>query len=141
MSDAKTEYSNGVTKRKDLAQMDLELAGKIQDGYNRKQEYGSGWDSVNINDVVNEIAPGSTPVYGGGKIIYYNADKSMAVVADVSGYLRVEDLSQGTKHRRYLDRHGKDAYNYIDERGKKRGRSKKEFRRVTHYIIKKREEM
>ena len=33
MSDAKTEYSNGVTKRKDLAQMDLELAGKIQDGY------------------------------------------------------------------------------------------------------------
>ena len=58
--------------------------------------------------------------------------------ADVSGYLRVQDLSKKTRKRQYLDQFGKDAHNVTDASGKTRGRSKSEFQRATHYIIKKR---
>lgn len=138
MSDAKTDYSDAVTTQKDAAARDSLIADLIQQGYARKAEYGSQWETVDINDVVSAVAPGAKPVVEGGKIIYYSADGTKAIVADVSGYLRVQDLTQKTKKRQYLDRYGKDAHNVTDTRGKKHGRSHDEFQRVTHYIIKKR---
>lgn len=138
MSDAKTDYSNAVSAQKNAATRDSIIADLIQQGYARKAQYGSQWDVVDINDVVSVVAPGAKPVVVGGKIIYYSSDGTKAVVADVSGYLRVQDLTKKTKKRQYLDQFGNDAYNYIDSNGKKRGRSKTEFKRATHYIIKKR---
>lgn len=108
--------------------------------YTRKEMYGFEWDTVDINDVVNVIAPGATPVIDGGKIKYYNADGTMAVVADISGYLRVEKLQTDTKKKQYLDQFGNDAHNVKDERGKIHGRSKSDFQKATHYIIKKKKE-
>ena len=102
-----------------------------------KSWYGKDWEEVDINDVVSVIAPGAKPVIVGGKIIYYSSDGTKAVVADVSGYLRVQDLTKKTKKRQYLDKFGNDAHNVIVD-GKKRGRSKEDFKKVTHYIIKKR---
>lgn len=138
MSDAKTDYSDAVSAQKDAATRDSTIADLIQQGYARKAEYGAGWDIVDINDVVSVVAPGAKPVVVGGKIIYYSADGTKAVVADVSGYLRVQDLTKKTRKRQYLDQFGNDAHNVIDGNGKKRGRSKSEFQKATHYMIKKR---
>ncbi len=138
MSDAKTDYSDAVSAQKDAATRDSMIADLIQQGYARKAEYGAGWDTVDINDVVSVVAPGAKPVVVGGKIIYYSADGTKAVVADVSGYLRVQDLTKKTRKRQYLDQFGNDAHNVIDGNGKKRGRSKSEFQKATHYMIKKR---
>jgi len=138
MSDAKTDYSDAVSAQKDAATRDSMIADLIQQGYARKAEYGAGWDTVDINDVVSVVAPGAKPVVEGGKIIYYSADGTKAVVADVSGYLRVQDLTKKTRKRQYLDQFGNDAHNVVDSNGKKRGRSKSEFQKATHYMIKKR---
>ena len=138
MSDAKTDYSDAVALQKDAAVRDSIIADLIQQGYARKALYGSEWDTVDINDVVSAIAPGAKPVIEGGKIIYYNSDRTLAVVADVSGYLRVQDLSKKTRKRQYLDKKGKDVHNIKTESGKIRGRTKTEFQKATHYIIKKR---
>lgn len=138
MADAKLDYSNAVKTQKDAATRDAIVADLIQQGYARKAEYGNQWDTVDIKDVVAVVAPGAKPVITGGKIIYYSNDGTKAVIADVSGYLRVQDLSKKTRKRQYLDQFGKDAHNIIDSNGKKRGRSKSEFQRATHYIIKKR---
>lgn len=138
MSDAKTDYTDAVDSTKGEADHDSAIAEMVQQGYSRKSKYGQGWEVVDINDVVSAIAPGAKPVIKGGKIIYYNKDKTRAVIADVSGYLRVEDLTRKTKRRQYLDRYGMDAHNVITENGTKRGRTKDEFLQATHYIIRKR---
>ncbi len=138
MADAKTDYSDAVADRKNEAIRDSMVADLIQQGYARKQEYGEGGEEVDINEVVSAVAPGAKPVIEGGKIIYYSLDGKFAVVADVSGYLRIQDLTQKTKRRQYLDKRGKDAHNIVDSDGKKHGRSKSEFQKATHYIIKKR---
>ena len=137
MSDAKTDYSNAVNTQKDAATRDSLIADLIQQGYARKAEYGAAWDEVDINDVVSVVAPGAKPVIEGGKIIYYSADGTKAVVADVSGYLRVQDLTKKTKKRQYLDQYGNDDHNVKDSNGKSRGRTKDEFQKATHYMIKK----
>nr|WP_027871451.1 hypothetical protein [[Eubacterium] cellulosolvens] len=138
MSDAKTDYSDAVKAQKDASTRDSIIADLIQQGYARKATYGAEWDTVDINDVVSVVAPGAKPVIEGGKIIYYNKERTRAVVADVSGYLRVQDLSKKTKKRQYLDMYGRNAHNVTGANGKKRGRTKDEFQRATHYIIRKR---
>lgn len=138
MSDAKTDYSDKVAAQKKAAVRDSVIADLIQQGYARKSEYGAEWEIVDINEVVSVIAPGAKPEVEGGKIIYYNADRTRAVVADISGYLRVQDLSKKTRKPQYLDKFGNDIHNIRDTNGKMRGRTRDEFRRDTHYIIKKR---
>ncbi|MCR5719028.1 MAG: hypothetical protein K6F84_00545 [Lachnospiraceae bacterium] len=138
MSDAKTDYSDEVKKQKDAALIDSVIADLIQQGYARKAEYGADWEIVDINEVVAVVAPGAKPVVVGGKIIYYSADGTKAVVADVSGYLRVQDLTKKTRKRQYLDKYGNDAHNVKGSNGKMRGRTKDEYQQATHYIIKKR---
>lgn len=129
MSDAKTDYSDAVSAQKDAATRDSMIADLIQQGYARKAEYGAGWDTVDINDVVSVVAPGAKPVVVGGKIIYYSADGTKAVVADVSGYLRVQDLTKKTRKRQYLDQFGNDAHNVIDGNGKNVAEASLSFKR------------
>ena len=141
MSDTKSDYSEKVAVRKAVAAEEEWLAKQIQRGYERKQAYGEGWESVNINEVVDRIAPGATGVFENGKIIYYNQEKTRAVVTDISGYLRIKDLTWTGKTGRYLDAFGKEAYNYTDSLGKQHGRSRAEYNKATHFIVLKREEM
>lgn len=137
MSDAKTDYTDAVNTQKQAAITDSVIADLIQQGYARKAEYGKDWEETDINDVVSVIAPGAKPVIVGGKIIYYSSDGTKAVVADVSGYLRVQDLTKKTKKRQYLDKFGNNVHNVTVD-GKILGRRKDDFQKVTHYIIKKR---
>lgn len=140
MSDAKRDYSENVKRRKEDALLDGDLTKTIQEAYNRRKRFGDNWESVDINEVVAEIAPNGKIGIRDGKIFFTNKEETMRVVADLSGYLRVERLPE-TTNGSYLDRHGKDVHNYTDERGKQHGRTKSDFNRVTHYRIKKREEM
>ncbi len=138
MSDVKDEYSNTVMQQKHEAITDSVIADLIQDGYSRKETYGANWETVDINEIVARIAPNSSPIIENGKIIYYSEDGTRAVVADISGYIRIQDLTKNTRRRQYLDQDGNDAHNKVNEHGKIIGRSKDEYERVTHFIIKKR---
>lgn len=138
MADAKYDYTKTVEKRKESALTDSVLTDLISDGFARKEQYGEHWEEVDINEVVQLLCPGAKPVVSGSKIIFYSKDMTKAVVADISGYLRIQDLTSRTKKPKYLDKNGKEAYNYIDSNGKVRGRSRNEFLRATHYRIKKR---
>lgn len=140
MSDAKRDYSENVKRRKEDALLDGTIMKKIIQGYDRRKQFGDNWESVDINEVVAEIAPNGKIGIRDGKIFFTNKEETMRVVADLSGYLRVELLPETTKGS-YVDRHGNDVHNYTDERGKQHGRTKSDFNRVTHYRIKKREEM
>lgn len=141
MADAKTDYSNSVVEQKNNAKTDSELAKKIENGFARKEKYGAGWGKVNLNELINRLAPGVKGQAFMGKIIFPNPEKGIAVVTDVSGYARVEDISRKTKGNQYLDIYGNDVHNFVDKNGKQHGRSKAEFNKLTHYIIMKREEM
>lgn len=54
-------------------------------------------------------APGSRPEFRNGKLYYYNANRTVAVIADVGrGYLRIKDMTRAGR-RSYLDINGNDA--------------------------------
>ena len=71
-----------------------------------------------------------------GKITYIDEKKTIKIVADAGGgYLRVEDLTVSQKPSHYLGINGEEQSNFVNERGKRQGRSKEDFLRVTHFRI------
>ena len=142
MSDAKERYSDGVYTKKIEAINDPILTELIDRGIRRAATYGKKWESVDINEIVEKFAPGAEPEYKDGKILFYNAERTIAVVADIGGgYLRIQDCTVNQNHRLYLNLDGTNGHNYKDSAGKTHGRSKSEYNRATHFRIKKREEM
>ncbi len=103
MADAKTDYSDSVAVQKNNAKTDVELARKIENGFARKEKYGSGWMKVDFNELIKRLAPGAKGQACMGKIIYLNREREIAIVADVSGYARVEDISRKTKGNQYRE--------------------------------------
>lgn len=139
--DAKDYYSDNVSDMKQNAISDAELSETLERAKERAKEYQANWESVDINDVVNKFAPGSTPYQNGGKIVFENDDHTRAVVTDAAGsYLRIRDLTAKTAKAQYLTLDGKNGHNVTDN-GKTRGRTKAEYQQATHFRIKKREEM
>ena len=85
---------------------------------------------------------GVMAVIENGKITHIDEKKTIKIVADAGGgYLRVEDLTVSQKPPHYLGINGEEQSNFVNERGKQQGRSKEDFRKATHFRIKKREEM
>lgn len=135
--DAKTGYSDGVAVNKRNSEENVELSKKIKSGETRKESYQENWQGADINDVVERFAPGASPVHEKGKIIFHSQDGKYEVVADTGGgYLRILDKTA----KQYVGLNGEDLHNYTDEQGKQHGRSKTDFRAVTHFKIKKRGE-
>ncbi len=129
MADSKTEYTTNVNKLKQAAESNSELAMYLNNGKARADKYGPGWESVDINDVVEKFVPNATIRKSHGKIIYSNGGQ-FEVVADVAGgYLRIQDV---TKSFEYVSMSG-------EYKPKDIGRSK--WKQMTHYRIKKKEEM
>lgn len=108
MSDAKTEYAMAVIEIKGRSREDEALAKKVQSSYLELRSYGANWAKANINEVVAEIAPGAHAEIEGRKICYYNSDRTMVVMADVAGYLRVARVTSANSKNKihYLDVHG-----------------------------------
>ena len=143
MSDAKTEYAMAVIEIKGRSREDEALARKVRSSYLELRSYGANWAKANINEVVAEIAPVAHAEIEGRKICYYNSDRTMVVMADVAGYLRVAQVTSANSKNKihYLDMHGRSADNYTDENGKQHGRKRSDRNAYTHYRIKHRDEM
>lgn len=142
--DAKDEFTDGVhqIKSQAVANPESEIARKVEAAEQRKDKYKSGWKSVDLNEVVERLTPGAHAVVENGKITYTNKEETIRIVADAGGgYLRVEDLTVSQKPPHYLGINGEEQSNFVNERGKQQGRSKEDFRKATHFRIKKREEM
>ena len=130
MADSKTTYSTTVSKVKQASTSNNELKTQLSDGKARAEKYGSGWDSVNINEVVDKFVPGATSYESHGKIFFENGGQYI-VIADVAGgYLRIQDISAG-------------QYVYVTINGEHRppNISKSKWKQLTHYRIKKLEDM
>ena len=141
MSDYKTRYSSLVTVRKVQAAVDQALDKLIQNGHGRKETYGAGWQKVNLNEIVERFAPGSTPQPVGGKVEFYNPGSPVKVVVDVGGgYCRLQKMPKTTKKAQYLDINGQDAHNYKTPDGKTKGRTHAEYLKITHFLLKKKGE-
>ncbi|MBQ5988368.1 MAG: hypothetical protein IJL67_02620 [Oscillospiraceae bacterium] len=139
--DSKTEYSSSATAMKKIAKLDSNLAKELDKGIERANKFKQNWKSVNINEVVKKFAPKSTPHQVNGKIVFENADHTIAVVADAAGgYLRIQDLTSHAKRGLYLTLDGKNGHN-VTINGKTRGRSNVEYELATHFRIKKKEEL
>ena len=139
--DAKSNYSNNVSDMKQNAISDAELSETLERAKERANEYQANWESVDLNDVVNKFAPGSTPYREGGKIVFENDDHTISVVTDAAGgYLRIKDLTAKTQKAQHLTLDGKNGHN-VTINGKTRGRTKAEYQQATHFRIKKREKM
>lgn len=135
--DYKTAYSQSVSAAKQVSEAEEKLSRAISAGEYRKDVYGSNWASVDINEVVDRLAPGAEPVQIGGKIVFNSNDGEISIVADIGGgYLRVLNPNSGE----YLDEYGNSVHNYTDENGKQHGRSHSDYLAHTHFRIKKKGE-
>ncbi len=76
MSDAKRDYSENVKRRKEDALLDEKLTKTIQEGYKRREDFGDNWESVNINEVVAEIAPNGKREVRNGKVFFTNKEEA-----------------------------------------------------------------
>ena len=135
--DSKNAYSEEVSRAKEKSAYDYYLEEVIKAGKARSDAYSGGWEEVDLNEVVERFAPDSPPIVRDGKLIFFG--ETEAVVCDIGGgYLRIQDLTVGTRHPQYLGLNGENMHNYVDEAGKTHGRSRDEYQRVTHFKIKKR---
>ena len=125
MADYKTTYSTNVNKMKKASETNNGLSTHLRNGKARTDKFSSGWDRVNINDVVEKFAPGATMRESNGKIVFSSGGQ-FEIVADVAGgYLRIQDVS---KKFTYVSLSGDYKPNTI---------SKSKWKQMTHYLIKK----
>ncbi|MBR6387112.1 MAG: hypothetical protein IKS14_02560 [Thermoguttaceae bacterium] len=76
-------------------------------------------------------------VIGNGKITYTDEKKTVKIVADAdSVYLRGEDLTVFQKPPHYWGINGEEQSNFVNERGKRQGRSKEDFLRALIFALK-----
>lgn len=142
MADIKDRYSDGVYTRKIEALNDPELGSIIARGIARAAKRKKDWQAVDINEVVAKFAPNAEPEYHGGKIEFVNADRTIGVVADVGGgYLRIENKNYTTDSDRYLDLDGNLVTMFRNKKGVLKPVDNDMLMKLTHFRIKKREEM
>ena len=126
----------GLAPRKAEDQGAAEGTGRtaVKGGEGRAAQYSSSWGNASVKEVVNDIAPGSSPVVTDtGKIIYKNAQTGKQVVYDIEGnYFRIEDTTMAGK-RAYTDVNGNEISNNKVVNGKQTGISQGEYNQMTHY--------
>lgn len=130
MGDSKTSYTTTVSKVKKASESNKSLANKLNGGKRRADLHKDSWQSVNINDIVNQFAPRAGSYESGGKIMFSNEGRYIIVTNVAGGYCRIQDLLS-TSRNPYVTLNGK-SYDELP---------KKDRERLTHFRIKKREEM
>ena len=110
----------------------------LKDGAERAAEYSRYWSTANLKDTIKKFV-GDNPtieVRENGKRIYKDPENtSIQIVEDTKGnYFRIEDTNISGKNK-YLDLEGNIPNNKTLENGKQTGRSKEEYRQVTHFNI------
>ncbi len=110
----------------------------LKDGAERAAEYSRYWSTANLKDTIKKFV-GDNPtieIRENGKRIYKDPENtSIQIVEDTKGnYFRIEDTNISGKNK-YLDLEGNIPNNKTLENGKQTGRSKEEYRQVTHFNI------
>ena len=139
--DSKDRYSEGVKTQNTLSKENEVLHAAIERSRERKRLYGANWEAVNINDIVARFAPDAVPYERGVKIHWHSPTTGYDVVADISGYLRIQDLNRGAYYKEHLDING----NHIKDMPLLPGETETDYKdrqmRVSHFRIMKREIM
>lgn len=129
MADSKTEYTTNVNKVKKAAESSKALSKKLNEGQSRAAKFKANWQSADINEIVDQYAPGATHYESNGKVIFSNGGRYIIVTDVAGGYLRIQDTN--FKGEVYVTLDGKYQGDF---------RSIKEFNQHSHYRILKREE-
>ena len=127
MISAKGSYSRNVHILKEQAKKNYDLQTKLKAAKSRYRKHKSEMRPVDINEIVAKYAPGAKPYIEKYKIQYSNENYPYVVVADPSGYLRVMD------HR--VEGGFVDVFS-----GKTLTKEDKDFNKLTHFRIKRRDE-
>ena len=139
--DNKDKYSASVTAQNVLSNQDEHLRERIEKAHKRKVEHWDNWQAVDINEVIQRFAPDAVPETKGVKVNWHSPTTGLTVVADVSGYLRIQDMNPGPYKKTYLDING----NHITDLPVRPGETPEQYKdrqmRISHFQILKREKM
>lgn len=128
-----TKAAGAGVKTAEGFEVTAQMKAKL-DGAGRAAEFSDGWPKASLQKAIDQFAPGAKGVLSedAQKTLYLNKETGMQVVYDNLGdYFRIENLKLSGK-RRYVDFTGKVPNNKIVN-GKQIGRSKEEYRQITHY--------
>ena len=139
--DSKDRYSEGVKTQNTLSKENEVLHAAIERSRERKRLYGANWEAVNINDIMARFAPNAVPYERGVKIHWHSPTTGYDVVADISGYLRIQDLNPGPYKGTYLDINGNHIKDMPHLAGEDEAAYHERLMRISHFRILKREEM
>ena len=98
---------------------------------NRAKKFGAFWKEADMGEAIERLIPNAIVNEPNlhGKVIIGSPESKISIVCDLfGGYFKV----QHNETKEYLDLNGNSIRN-ITENGKTRGRSKKEFRKLTHF--------
>ena len=127
MISAKGSYSRNVNIMKQQAKKNSRLKRKLQAAKSRYRKHKKDMRPVDINEIVAKYAPGAKPYIEDYKILYSNEGSPYVVAADPSGYLRVMDTR--------VEGGFVDVFS-----GKTLTKNDKDFNKLTHFRIKRRNE-
>lgn len=131
MGDSKLRYQRSLMVQKHDAEYSNYLARKIRSAKRRYKEHKDEMRPVDLNEVIDKYAPGSTPYFKSYKIDFHTEGSDYVVSCDPSGYLRILNI----KTNGFVDYYtGKTLTG-------QEGFTKAEINKMTHFRIKRREEM
>ena len=127
----KARIENNVNRDNDL------LSNKPLGGAHRANKYSHNWQKASLSDARRKFVGNNPEIIHTktGKIIHRNRQTGIEVVYDKEGdYFTIIDPSISGK-RKYLDLDGNIPNNKTLPNGKQVGRSKEEYREVTHFKV------
>lgn len=130
MADSKTKYSTTVSKVKKISSSSKKLSRKLAGGEARAEKYKNGWQGVNLNELIAKVVPNAIVYESNGKIVFSNGGMYIVIADVVGGYCRIQNLDD-TSENPYMSLN----LTPYDEP------PKVDKERLTHFRIKKREEM
>lgn len=115
---------NGILK------LDLQL---FADGKDRYNKYASEWSEYSLQEAITKFVGKDFDITETEQKINYIGN-SYTIVEDKNGaYFRIED-NKKIGSRRYVDKNGNDVSNEFIN-GKQKGRSNKDYQKITHFKI------
>ncbi len=94
MGDSKLKYQRSLMVQRHDAEYSNYLAGKISSAKRRYKEHKDEMRPVDLNEVIDRYAPGSSPYFEGYKINFHTEGSDYVVSCDPSGYLRIQNLKE-----------------------------------------------
>ena len=131
MGDSKLKYQRSIKVLIQESEHRRSLDIRIQNAIRRYRLHRDTMHPVDLNEVIEKYAKGSTPYFENYKINFHTEGSDYIVVCDPAGYLRIKNLRSDY----FVDCFTGKEY------GDQSSLSTKEKQEKTHFRIKIREEM